>query len=311
MMPGVFRPTPYVYIIDLYQSIHIFKFIDKYSALVITSSCFYQNRKFRQALSVAINRDEINKIIYHGLGVPRQMTVLPNTTYYKPEWGEAWAQYDPELANELLDGIGLTERDSEGYRLGPDGEKLLIVLNVISHWVPELPDITDMYKIYFADVGINTIVKPMPEEPIYEVVNALDHDIFIRFFAGGNWLQCPANGYLFPRDTGWHVAPAWARWILTDGAEGEEPPGWVKRLAAIDGEAKAEVDLETRFALYDEAILLCVNNLMPIGVWGVAGGIDAVAIITNRLKNVPEYIDAHFVGCSARIHTWYIPVELQ
>lgn len=273
----------------------------------------FNNLDFRKALSVALNRQEIVDVGYRGVGIPSQVSPATGPPYYgeRPEFKEYYTQYDPDLANELLDGIGLTARDSEGYRLGLDGKKLLITLNVISHWVPELPDVADMYKIYFAAVGINTIVKPAPEEPIYEIVNALEHDIFIRTFNGGNWLQSPANGYLFPRGTGWHVAPAWARWLLTDGEQGEEPPAWVKRLNEIDSEAKAVIDQKTRFALYDEAVLLCVNNLMPIGVWGVAGGIDAVAIISNRLKNVYDPIDLYFAGCSGRLHTWYIPVDEQ
>lgn len=273
----------------------------------------FNNLDFRKALSVALNRREIIDVGYGGVGLPSQVSPATGPPYYgeRPEFKEYYTQYDPELANELLDGIGLIARDSEGYRLGPDGEKLLIILNVISHWVPELPDVADMYKIYFADVGLNTLVKPAPEEPIYEIVSALEHDIFIRTFNGGNWLQSAANGYLFPRGTEWHTAPAWARWLLTDGEQGEEPPAWVKRLNDIDGLAKAEVDQKQRFALYDEAILLHVNNLMPIGVWGVAGGVDAVAIITNRLKNVPEYVDCYFAGCTCRIHTWYVSEDLQ
>ena len=273
----------------------------------------FNNLDFRKALSVALNRREIIDVGYKGVGVPTQVSPATGPPYYgeDPRYKDYYTQYDPELANELLDGIGLTERDGDGYRLGPDGEKLLIVLNVISHWVPALPDIADMYKIYFAAVGINTIVKPAPEEPIYEIVNALDHDIFIRFFAGGNWLQSPANGYLFPRDSGWHTAPAWARWILTDGETGEEPPDWVKRLAAIDGEAKAEVDLQTRFDLYTEAVLLHVNNLMPIGVWGVAGGPTSRHIINNRVRNVVEPNDMHFVGGSGQLSSWYIAKEDQ
>ncbi len=271
----------------------------------------FNDLNFRKALSVALNRREVIDVGYRGIGLISQVSPATGPPYYgeRPEFKEYYTQYDPELANKLLDEIGLIERDNEGYRLGPDGKKLLIVLNVISHWVPELPDITDMYKGYFAEVGLNTIVKPMPEEPLYELVTALEYDIFIRFFPGGNWLQSPANGYLFPRGTDWHTAPMWARWILTDGKQGEEPPDWVKRLTQIDSEAKAEVDLEKRFALYDEAILLHVNELMPIGGFGTGGSVDAVMVFSNRVRNVPDFIDMHLV--SGQLSSWYILEEDQ
>ncbi|MBA7548050.1 hypothetical protein ES705_40496 [subsurface metagenome] len=116
---------------------------------------------------------------------------------------------------------------------------------------------------------------------------------------------------MFPRAANWHTAPLWARWILTSGKQGEEPPNWVKRLAQIDGEAKAEVNMEKRIALYNEAVLLHVNELMPIGGWGVGGSIDARHIIKNRVRNVPDPLDAWITGMSGQLSSWYIPEELQ
>ena len=58
-------------------------------------------------MSVAINREEINEVSYLGLGTPRAFVVVPDSPYYEPEFEQLWAQYDPDLANELLDKIGL------------------------------------------------------------------------------------------------------------------------------------------------------------------------------------------------------------
>jgi len=170
---------------------------------------------------------------------------------------------------------------------------------------------TDMAKGYFASVGLNCIVRPMPAEPLYEMLNACEHDIFIRFFAGGNLQQSPANSYLFPRSAGWETSPLWARWILTDGKDGEEPPAWVKRLAQIDDEAKAEVNMEKRIALYTEAVLLHVNELMPIGAFGVGGNITNSTMFSNNIRNIPSAIGLHFVEASADLVSWYIPEEYQ
>ena len=65
----------------------------------------------------AIDRDEINQILYYGLGIGGNNTVLPQSPLYKPEYRDSWAAYDPEKANALLDEIGLTERSSDGLRL--------------------------------------------------------------------------------------------------------------------------------------------------------------------------------------------------
>ena len=55
----------------------------------------YQDLRFRQALSMAINRDEVNEAAFFGLAVPRQTTTLPQNSYYKDEWENVAADYDP------------------------------------------------------------------------------------------------------------------------------------------------------------------------------------------------------------------------
>ena len=39
-----------------------------------------------------------------------------------PEWRKQWSTLDAKQANELLDKIGLTKKDGEGYRLRADGK---------------------------------------------------------------------------------------------------------------------------------------------------------------------------------------------
>ena len=63
--------------------------------------------RFKRALSLAINRGEINQLLFLGLGVPRQATVLPESRYFEEEFATAYAQYDPQRANQLLDEMGL------------------------------------------------------------------------------------------------------------------------------------------------------------------------------------------------------------
>src|SRR5262249_47498525 len=76
--------------------------------------------RFRRALSLAVNRHEINQVLYFGLAIEGQNTLLPKSPLYEPGFRSAWAQYDPGEANRLLDVIGLTKRDGDGVRLLPD-----------------------------------------------------------------------------------------------------------------------------------------------------------------------------------------------
>ena len=84
--------------------------------------------RFRRALSLAIDRDELNQVVYIGLAKPSNNTIMERSALFKPEYATKWAQYDPKLANKLLDEIGLTKRDAQGIRLLPDGRPAIIVV---------------------------------------------------------------------------------------------------------------------------------------------------------------------------------------
>ena len=111
---------------------------------------------FRRALSVALNRDEVNEVLYQGLGKPGKVAPLENVSFYKEGWRTDWAQYDPELANRLLDGVGMAERDGQGFRLLPDGTRFTFVIEFSEdRAAAEL----ELYKEYYEDVGIRTVLK--------------------------------------------------------------------------------------------------------------------------------------------------------
>ena len=88
----------------------------------------FDDARFREALSVAINRDEVNDLIYEGLYTPRQASPVTGSPNFDPEFAAKWADYDPDRANQLLDEIGLTERGGDGFRLRPDGSPLVITV---------------------------------------------------------------------------------------------------------------------------------------------------------------------------------------
>jgi peptide/nickel transport system substrate-binding protein len=75
----------------------------------------------RIAISYAMNRDEVNELIYNGLLTPRQYSPLSVSPNYYPKLSDAYIEYDPDKANELLDAAGYDKRDADGFRLWKDG----------------------------------------------------------------------------------------------------------------------------------------------------------------------------------------------
>ena len=73
--------------------------------------------RFRQAMSVAINRDEINEVVFFGLGTPKQYVGFsPVPDFVDEKWVSHYTQYDPELAASLLDEVGVVDQDGDGFR---------------------------------------------------------------------------------------------------------------------------------------------------------------------------------------------------
>jgi peptide/nickel transport system substrate-binding protein len=82
---------------------------------------FFNNLKVRQAISSAINRDQINQLIYNGLLQPRQYSPLKLSPQYYEKASTAWIKYDLDTANKLLDEAGYSKKGADGIRLHKDG----------------------------------------------------------------------------------------------------------------------------------------------------------------------------------------------
>ena len=114
--------------------------------------------RFRRALSLAIDRREINQVIYYGLGLEGQNTVLPSSPLFVPELRNAWTDFDLQEANRLLDEIGL--RLDDGIRQLPDGRQLEIIVETAG----ENPEETDILELIH-DSWLEAGSQALPQAP--------------------------------------------------------------------------------------------------------------------------------------------------
>ena len=68
-----------------------------------------------------------------GLGEASQGLLSKAHPAYDEELNKAYTEYDPAEANRMLDSLGLTERDKDGYRLRPDGKTLAVTIIASTH----------------------------------------------------------------------------------------------------------------------------------------------------------------------------------
>ena len=140
----------------------------------------FNNVDFRRAMSLAIDREEINDLIFLGLATPRQATISSNATFYPARWGEdnPWIEYDPDEANRMLDALGLDERNRDDIRLLND-EPLLLTLVFFSGPANVGLDLTaELVKEYWEDVGIGIQLNQMERAAIDEAQDAGLVDVY-------------------------------------------------------------------------------------------------------------------------------------
>ena len=188
--------------------------------------------KFRQAMSVAMNRDEINEVAMFGLGTPQQYVGFsPTPDFVTPEWEQYFAQHDPEMAKALLDEIGVVDKDGDGMRELPNGDPLTLNLQVATQGISI--KIVELVGQSWRDVGINNTVKEVTTDEYRssQSSNQLDVTMFEKSVPLAVVL---GNGEIFipPYDNYFNMRTAmlWGEWVDSDGASGVEPPAYAKQM---------------------------------------------------------------------------------
>jgi len=243
----------------------------------------FNDLRFRQAMSLAVNRDEINEVLFFGQAVPRQWGVSSSSVFYEDWMGSYYAEYDPDQANALLDEMGL-EMGDDGVRLRPDGEPLSIVLwdaiNRIS--------ISELMAEYWEAVGVNVEINPSTREAFQQALLANEVHVSVWFadvvsekdlYQRPFWLRPPYGIDSTPVGGGL----AWRQWWLSNGEEGEEPPEYQReQMEMVDQWQLTEIGSEEYLEMGKELVGRTVENLFHIGTVGEA---PEVFIRSNRLKN--------------------------
>jgi len=248
-----------------------------------------QDLRFREALSLAINREEIDEVVFFGLSTPRQLTVNPSVSYFKEEWGKAYAEYNPEKANRLLDEMGLKWNETQESRLRPDGKSLAITIEYYPAFGSQAP-ICELVKEYWEDIGIKVVLKSEDRQLYQERSTAGVLDLGIWNSDGTTELL----GYGFwasMLNLGGTMASAikWQQWKDTGGEKGEEPPEHVKRLFELEDKWWSATTREKYISLAQEIYDWHAKYLFFIGTVGMP---PFPVVVKNNLRNVPE--EAYF-----------------
>lgn len=135
------------------------------------------NATFRKAMSYAIDYEEVKNLFTAGYGDPGTAGFLAKGNYnYKDT---ALLSKDLNKSKELLDSIGMADKDGDGFREAPDGKKFQPELLTRTD-IADYPRLAEMLKKYFNAVGIDLKIKLVDSTTFQQIANtAHNHDILI------------------------------------------------------------------------------------------------------------------------------------
>ena len=243
-------------------------------------------KAFRVALSYAINRDEIRESVFLGLGENRQAVPAPwHPNFPGQEWAVKYTEFKPDVANKMLDALGLTKRDPQGIRLMENGKPATIEISVVPAF-GAWPDVAQLVAKDWEGVGIKTVVQ-IRERALHFTMrdaNQLMSEIWNEDSTGfpftGNSKVDPRNAPILT------LGPLFTTWINSKGKEGVEPTPPIKKIMElVDTARKVGPDGQAKAA--QELFKIWADEVYEIGTVGLTPMIQGVVVINSKFHNVP------------------------
>jgi peptide/nickel transport system substrate-binding protein len=249
-----------------------------------------RDKDFRHALSLGIDRDQLNEAFWLGVGTAGSVAPAPDTIYSPgPEWNKKWAVYDVKQANDLLDKLGLAKKDSDGYRLRTDGKGRLRLemITVGGSFVP-FTAVGEMIKQQWRKIGIDVDIKELERNLAFTRDNNNENQIITWANDGSEVL------FLFPRHAlpvdaaESHMGMAFAKWYASRGTAGKKPddPEMIKAFDLF--RAAYGMNDEDRTKAAKEIWKIIVEQTWSIGTVGQSPAFMGVRIVKNNMGNIPE-----------------------
>ncbi len=247
---------------------------------------------FRQALSLAINRREIIDAEFNGQTEPAQIAPPPDSPYYNAELYHAFTEFDPARANQLLDSLGLTHRDREGFRTFPDGTRMTFTLNTTDYTAagPSQFILDD-----WARVGVRVLLRERARKLFEQEKLTYEHD-FTVWTSESEFYPLVEPRNFVPTYLESFYAPAFGTWNQYGGLYDDPaarrpnaappPPGHpLLRAMTILDEINAEPSEAARIARFNEIQKIDAQNVWTISICSPP---PQLVVVKNGFRNVPR-----------------------
>ena len=232
----------------------------------------FRDIQVRIALSLALNREEISQIVYHGLLEPGGYSFGPSNPFYSKEDHMKYTEFDPSKARHLLEEAGYRDTDGDGYRELKDGSRFEMNIDVVapSAWV----DVCELVAEQWREIGIKTNLNAALRDIIWPRRTNGSFDVHYWGLTGPTDPLGRLNEWAIMGPT----LPYWHRTASTEG------PEWLHEATRYIQQAITTVDTVRLREYMDKARKLHSDHVPVI----VAGTRFHVWGANVRLGNVPD-----------------------
>ncbi|HEU5188242.1 MAG TPA: ABC transporter substrate-binding protein [Methylomirabilota bacterium] len=264
-------------------------------------------REFRIALSQAIDRAQINETFVLSLGQTGSGAPGERTLYFPgPEYKTLHATLDVKKANEMLDKLGLTKKDSEGYRLRLDGGgRLRLALTTYVGFLP-FSQIAEMVAEHWKKIGIRGEVQEMERGAATARMTSNEHQIYFETQWGADNIY-GHTPWIFASERGIPLGPLYGDWYSSAGAKGKTPPPRMRELMDKYRKSLSVKDAE-RVKMAKDVWKIVLDELWMIPVVSNSPASQGVRVIKTNMGNIPERLWNSAVSDNPHIahtETWY------
>jgi peptide/nickel transport system substrate-binding protein len=245
---------------------------------------------FRRALALGIDRDQINETFWLGTGTPSSVVPADSNKYNPgPQYRKMWAVLDVKKANDMLDKVGLSKKDAEGFRLRTDGKgRLRIEIMTLGGQFLQFTQIAEMIREQWKKIGIDLQVQEVERSLALKRTAANEQQLGAWNNDGSEHLfTFPLHVFPFEIASVASSGPLYARWFHSAGAQGKEPPARLKELMEKFKRAYGVPEKE-RIELGKEVWKIAAEEVYSIGVIGMGPASMGVRVVKNNMGNIPS-----------------------
>jgi len=242
-----------------------------------------QNLKFRQGLSVAIDRNMINEVSFLGQAIPRNTTVVRDSPLFQEDIEQYYAEYDTAKAQSLLEEAGL-KKGSDGFYQFADGSTVELVIEGTDAVSGANMDALELITQNWNDIGLKTVLQTMSRDIYWPRANS--NEVMIATWETDRGLVPMVDPiYQFPFDERSWMGPAFGTYYKSGGELGEQPIPIFKEVQDLYNLYKVTVDAAKQVEIGKQIVRKATENLFCIGTVGQP---PALTVVKNNFHNVME-----------------------